>query len=100
MSKKYNWKNELSVKSEEELFYIYCGYPKHFPKDIRYYAGRLLENRDFQFDKITTYKKDWELEKLQQINNRPSTILSNFVAFLNNSTQEIREKKTVIEMSH
>ena len=50
MTKINKWKKDLSNKSDEELFNIYCGSPKHLPKDIRYYAARILETRDFQFD--------------------------------------------------
>ncbi|NOR87774.1 MAG: hypothetical protein GQ527_09210 [Bacteroidales bacterium] len=100
MAKRYDWKAELCSKSEEELFHIYIGSTKHLPKNIRYQAARILENRDFQFDQINDYKEIWKQEKLQQRNNSTSTIFSSFVAFLNNSTQEIREKKTVIELSH
>jgi len=100
MAKNYNWKLELSSKTDEELFNIYLGTPKHLNKNIRYLACRILENRDFQFDQISSYQETWKQEKLRQRNNSSSTIFSNFVAFLNNSTQEIREKKTVIELSH
>lgn len=100
MAEKYNWKLELSRKSDEELFNIYLGTPKHLAKNIRYLACRILENRDFHFDQINDYKETWKQEKLRQKNNSSSTIFSNFVAFLQSSTQEIREKKTVIELSH
>jgi len=90
----------LSIKTEEELFYIYCGYPKHYPKKIRYQAGRILENRDFQFKNITEYKKSWHENKLNNKHSILSIIISNFVAFLGRNTQGMREKENFIELSH
>jgi len=100
MTKINKWKKDLSNKSDEELFNIYCGSPKHLPKDIRYYAARILETRDFQFDNISAHKKQWELERMQQNSSSLSSIFTNFAAFLNNKTQGIREEKNLIELSH
>lgn len=66
MTKVYECKSDLSDKSDEELFLIYSGSPVHLHKSIRYNAGRILENRGFQFQNIGVYKKKWELEKWQQ----------------------------------
>jgi hypothetical protein len=100
MTKINKWKKDLSNKSDEELFNIYCGSPKHLPKDIRYYAARILETRDFQFDNISAHKKQWELERMQQNSSSLSSIFTNFAAFLNNKAEGIREEKSLIELSH
>lgn len=100
MGKSINWSLELSKKSEEELFNIYTGHPKHLPKRIRYQAGRILENRDFQFDQVPEYKETWEEQKLRERSTALSTFFSSFASFLQNSTDEIREKKKIVELSH
>jgi len=100
MGKNYDWKIDFSNKSEEELFNIYLGSPHHFPKNMRYYAGRILEGRDFQFDQINQYKKEWELEKQTQKSPSVSAIFSNFTAFLGYHTQEITKEKNIVELSH
>lgn len=63
MSDIYSCMDELSEKSDEELFQIYRGYPKQRHIEERYIAARILESRDFQFKKINTYLRKWELEK-------------------------------------
>ncbi len=72
----YKCKDELSNMSDKELFHIYCGYPVHRPKEERYLAVRILESRDFQFKKIASYKKEWELEKWSDLNKKPKFSLS------------------------
>lgn len=72
----YKCKDELSTKSDKELFHIYCGYPIHRPKEERYLAARILESRDFQFKEIATYKRKWELEQWSHLNKKPQFSLS------------------------
>lgn len=69
MGKIYNCLDELSTKTDEELFYIYRGNPKHLSIEKRYMAARILESRDFRFKDIHNYLFQWEQEKY----NRSST---------------------------
>ena len=100
MTKIYKWKKDFSNKSDEELFNIYCGSPKHLPKNMRYYAARILETRDFQFDNISMHKREWELNRMKHNSYSLSSIFTNFAAFLSNKAQGIREEKKLIELSH
>ncbi len=72
-------KSKLNKKTDQELFYIYCGYKKQLPKEIRYLAGRLLEERSFHFNDISTYKNKWEQEKWKQNNSHTSDYFSHFI---------------------
>jgi len=57
--------DEMSTKTDEELFYIYRGNPKHLSIKERYIAARILESRDFRFKDIHHYINKWEQEKLE-----------------------------------
>ena len=72
-------KSKLNKKTDQELFYIYCGYKKQLPKNVRYLAGRLLEERSFQFNDISTYKKNWAQKKWKQNNSPISDYFSHFI---------------------
>ena len=100
MAEKYDWKTDLKAKSEEELFNIYCGYPKHLHISLRYYAARVLESRDFKFREILAYKEKWRQEKLQRQAVPISSIFTNFVASLNAHTEKQNEEKNFIELLH
>ena len=100
MARKYDWKTELKSKTEEELFQIYCGFPKSYHVSKRYYAARILESRDFKFNQVSTYKKKWRQEKLQKQAAPISSIFANFVASLSHQTQKANEEKNLIELSH
>lgn len=80
----YKCKDELSNKSDKELFHIYCGHPIHRPREERYLAARILESRDFQFKKIREYKKRWELEKWNRLKSK-----SNFTFRLINGQNKL-----------
>ncbi len=83
MNQIYNCLDTLSEKTDQELFSIYCGYPKHRPLDERYMAARILESRDFRFQDIQTYKAQWEEENW---NNRSvsSKFNQHAISFLRN----------------
>lgn len=66
MSQIYDCKDELSTKTDEELFYIYRGNPKHLSIEKRYMAARILESRDFKFKDIHKYVQKWEQEKFSR----------------------------------
>jgi len=100
MAKKYDWKTALKGKSEEELFNIYCGYPKHFQIDVRYFAARVLESRDFKFKEVSAYKEKWRQEKLQKQAVPISSIFTNFVTSLTPQAQKQIGEKNLIELSH
>lgn len=63
MNEIYDCKDNLSNKSDEELFYIYRGYPNHRPIEERYMAARILESRDFQFKDIHQHIQQWDQKK-------------------------------------
>jgi len=63
MSQIYDCKDELSTKTDQELFYIYRGNPNHRPIEERYMAARILESRDFRFKDINKYIRTWENER-------------------------------------
>lgn len=63
MSEIYDCLDELSTKTDEELFYIYRGNPKHLSVEKRYMAARILEGRDFKFKDIHLYIQEWEQKK-------------------------------------
>lgn len=100
MAKNDDWKAKFKSKSEEELFCIYCGYPKPYHIVMRYYAARVLESRDFKFNQVKSYKEKWKQEKLQRQTLPLSSIFANFVASLNQQTQKPNEEKSLIELSH
>lgn len=66
MGEIYDCLDELSSKTDEELFYIYRGNPKHLSIEERYIAARILESRDFKFKNIHYYIQKWEQEKFSR----------------------------------
>jgi VIT1/CCC1 family predicted Fe2+/Mn2+ transporter len=58
--------DELSTKSDQELFYIYRGGQNPRPIRERYLAARILESRDFRFKEIHSYITKWEMEKYEK----------------------------------
>jgi len=100
MAKNNDWKTEFKRKTEEELFQIYCGFPKSYHVSKRYYAARVLESRDFKFNQISVYKEKWRQEKLQKQATPMLSIFVNFVASLSHHTQKANEEKNLIELSH
>lgn len=66
MSQIYDCMDELSAKTDEELFYIYRGNPAHRPIEERYLAARILESRDFRFKDIHQYINKWEKAKFKK----------------------------------
>lgn len=69
MGEIYDCMDELSTKTDEELFYIYRGNPKHLSIDKRYMAARILESRDFRFKDIHHYINKWEQERFSRSSN-------------------------------
>lgn len=66
MSPVYDCMDQLSTKSNQELFYIYRGGQNPRPIRERYLAARILESRDFRFGDIHSYIIKWETEKYKK----------------------------------
>lgn len=62
MKQFYSSLDELSEKTDEELFQIYRGYPHQKPIEERYIAARILRSRSFDFKNSHIYLQSWQKE--------------------------------------
>ncbi len=59
----YNWQEIFKSKTNSELFDIYSG-KKNLSEEAKEFAGKELENRNFDFNNIEREKEKMELEIL------------------------------------